>query len=124
MESRDRQCLRHIHGYCVEILEAQHRFGNSFDAFLNDRDYQKSVSFSILQIGELCGRISMELRNQNPGIQWKSIIGMRNIVVHDYGHIEHRVVWDTVINGIPELQQFCEKQLEFSVLEHEGGDKS
>ena len=115
MESRDRQCLRHIHSYCVEILEAKRRFGNSFDAFLSDRDYQKSVSFSILQIGELCGRISMELRNQNPGIQWKSIIGMRNIVVHDYGHIEHRIVWNTVINGIPELQRFCEEQLGLSV---------
>lgn len=111
MEQRDAQCLQHIQRYCAEILEAKRRFGNSLDDFLNDLDYQKSVSFSILQIGELCGRLSMGFRAQNAGIQWKAIIGMRNIVAHDYGRIEHSVVWNTMENEIPALQQFCEEHL-------------
>ena len=53
MELRDVQYIRHMLDYCVEIQDAKARFGNSFQAFLNDRDYQKSISFSILQIGGL-----------------------------------------------------------------------
>ena len=113
MELRDVQYIRHMLDYCVEIQDAKARFGNSFQAFLNDRDYQKSISFSILQIGELSNRLSMEYRGATiHDIPWKSIIGMRNVVVHDYGHIEYDILWDTISNGIPALQKFCEEQLD------------
>lgn len=36
---------------------------------------------------------------------------MRNIVVHNYGHIDHAIVWETVTNDIPVLLEFCEAQL-------------
>lgn len=31
------------------------------------------------------------------------IIGMRNILIHDYGAIDWRLVWDTVQQDIPSL---------------------
>ena len=113
MEPRDVQCLWHIQGYCSEILDSIQRFGGSYEDYLNDRDYQKSVSFSILQIGELCKHISQEFRTgAGRNIPWKSIIGMRNLVVHDYGHVEKQPVWDTMMDGIPSLLKFCQEQLD------------
>ena len=38
------------------------RYGNSFDIFDQDPDYQRSVSLRILQIGELSGGLSQEYR--------------------------------------------------------------
>lgn len=112
MEARDRQCLEHILDYCREIQSAKQRFGPSYDSFLQDRDYQKSVSFSILQIGELSNRLSADYRRTSAKeIPWRAIIGMRNIVAHDYGNVEHRVIWDTMNDGIPALQRFCEAAL-------------
>lgn len=113
MGPRDVQCLRHILSYCEEIQAARERFGDQYASFLEDRDYQRSVSFSILQIGELSARLSPEYRRETAqDIPWKAIIGMRNIVVHDYGNVEHRIIWDTMDDGIPALRRFCADQLE------------
>lgn len=51
----DRQRLEHIRDYCIEIKKTIIRYGESFEAFDSDADYQRSVSFCILQIGELSG---------------------------------------------------------------------
>ncbi len=55
MVLRDRQRLEKIAEYCEDILAAVARYGSSYDTFQSDRDFQHSVSFCILQIGELVG---------------------------------------------------------------------
>ena len=37
------------------------------------------------------------------GIPFRMIIGMRNILVHDYGAIDWILVWDTIQQDIPPL---------------------
>ena len=54
----DKQRLEHILDYCCEIEKTIARYGRDFAIFDRDRDYQRSVSFSILQIGELSGGLS------------------------------------------------------------------
>ena len=49
----DLQRIEHIREYCVAVEQTISRYGRSFSAFDADGDYQRSVSFSILQIGEL-----------------------------------------------------------------------
>jgi hypothetical protein len=51
----DLQRLEHIRDYCEEIQTTIERYGKSFSVFDQDKDYQRSVSFCILQIGELVG---------------------------------------------------------------------
>ena len=53
MLPRDRQRLKRINAYCKDILASIDRYGLSFEDFFADLDYQHSVSFCILQIGEL-----------------------------------------------------------------------
>ena len=57
----DRQRILRIYEYCSQIEATALRFGNSKDAFLHDLDFQQSVSFSLLQIGELSGNLTDEL---------------------------------------------------------------
>ena len=67
----DLQRLEHIRDYCDEIQKTIERYGNSFEIFDDDADYQRSVSFCILQIGELSGRLSPEYRQATASrIQW------------------------------------------------------
>lgn len=73
----DRQRLEHIRDYCIEIKKTIIRYGESFEAFDSDADYQRSVSFCILQIGELSGGLSVEFRKATADrIQWGPIKGM------------------------------------------------
>ena len=70
---------------------------------------QHSVSFCILQIGELVGRLSDELRAATVSeINWTAIKGMRNIVVHDYGNVDQEEVWTAATQDVPILKAFCE----------------
>ena len=113
MQPRDQQRLEHILDYCedIEKLVAQH--GGSFHAFNADRNYQYALSFCILQIGELAGKLSGELREATAdAIRWNAIKGMRNIVVHDYGSIDLDIVWDVATRDIPVLKAFCVQALD------------
>lgn len=112
MLSPDFQRIVRIKDYCVEIETTVKRYGRAFEIFDVDRDFQRSISFSILQIGELVGGLSLEFRTATQDrIPWNRIKGMRNIVAHDYGDVDLETVWHTAINSIPELQTFCEELL-------------
>ena len=112
MLSPDMQRINHIRDYCIEIENTISRYGEYYEVFQSDHDYQRSVSFCILQIGELSGGLSMEYRKRTAHrIQWGPMKAIRNLVAHDYVRVELRTVWATVINDIPVLKKFCEEQL-------------
>lgn len=112
MLSPDLQRIAHIRDYCVEIEKTISRYGASFDVFDQDADYQRSVSFCIMQIGELAGKLSAEFRSASADrIQWGPVKGMRNLVAHDYANVSQDIIWETAVTDIPVLKAFCEEQL-------------
>lgn len=54
-------------------------------------------------IGEAARRIPEEIRTSFPAIPWSRIIGMRNVLAHDYAGTNPRVVYDTVRLFLPGL---------------------
>ena len=113
MLSPDLQRIEHIRDYCMEIAKTITRYGNSFDVFNSDADYQRSISFCILQIGELGGKLSAEYRAATANrVQWGPIKGMRNLVAHSYGSMSNDIIWETAVTDIPQLMAFCNEQLE------------
>ena len=113
MQQLDIQRLEKIIEYCDRIARTVDRYGNSFEVFSEDEDYQQSVSFSILQIGELVAGLSAEYKDDTSGLMpWNQIKAMRNIVAHGYGSISLNTVWATVHEDIPELRKFCDGQIE------------
>lgn len=112
MLSPDLQRIMRIRDYCSEVERTISRFGSSFVSFSSDVDYQRSVSFCVLQIGELAGGLSQEYRASTASrIQWGPIKGMRNWVAHNYANISLDIIWETAVNDIPALKRFCEEQL-------------
>lgn len=109
----DLQRIEHIREYCAAIEGTIARYGRSFEAFDADPDYQRSVSFSILQIGELSAGLSQAYKEQTAArIQWGPIKGMRNLVAHSYGTMDREIIWETALTDIPVLKAFCDEQLE------------
>ena len=104
--------IQHIRDYCEEIRKTIERYGEGFAVFDQDADYQRSIAFSILQIGELSGGLSEEYRKATSSrVQWGPMKGMRNLVAHSYGSMNREIIWETAVNDIPTLKQFCEEQL-------------
>ena len=112
MQSPDIQRLGHILDYCLEIQKTIERYGNDFAVFDSDPDYQRSVAFCILQIGELSGGLSEEFRKStNQQMPWAAIKGMRNLVAHGYGTMSRNIIWETAISDIPLLIEFCKNHI-------------
>ena len=112
MSPRDLALLEHMLEYCESIEAAVSRFGNSVEVFCADKAYHDLVCFYLLQIGELAGLLSSELRSDSAEeMEWGQMKGMRNIVAHHYGSLNLTIVWNTVINDIPRLKAFCAGRL-------------
>lgn len=58
---------------------------------------------AIQLIGQAARNVSEEVRAANPDIPWRQMIGMRNVVVHDYADVDMDLVWKTVREDLPPL---------------------
>ena len=54
-------------------------------------------------------KLSELFKVNNSNIPWQAIKGMRNKIVHDYGIVNLDIVYDTVINSIPDLLKKLKK---------------
>ena len=74
------------------------------DAFESDELIQTWILHHLLILGEAATRISDEFKEKHSEIPWSKIIGMRNILVHNYFGIDFDVVWSVVDKDLPELK--------------------
>lgn len=50
-----------------------------------------------------------DFRDVHANIEWKDIIGLRNVIVHEYASVDLEIVWDVVQNDLPVLKGQLEK---------------
>lgn len=121
MAKSNKSILEHMLLYCNEIKATINRFGDDVNVFVNDIDYRKSVSLSILQIGELAGNLSDEYRQSTSEMPWRQIRGLRNIVAHSYGEVDFEEIFEIAHENIDELKTFCERELKHMALINANG---
>lgn len=73
-----------------------------------------AVERQLLVIGEAARRLSESFRNGIPGVPWEAIVGLRNIIAHDYGEVLAEKIWLVAsrdLNGLLEaLLPFSDSQ--------------
>ena len=72
-------------------------------AFISDPLTYDATLRNLELIGEAATHIPGEVRNTRPDIPWRSIIGMRNRLIHAYLSIDDDLVWDVIQKEVPEL---------------------
>ena len=75
----------------------------SLGEFLADELVQAAVTRCVEVIGEAGRLVSEETRQRAPEIPWSLIVGMRNILVHDYGAVDLERVYSVVKEHLPDL---------------------
>lgn len=81
------------------------------EEFLGDADVQDATAYRILAIGEASKDLGNELKARYPQVPWRQILGMRNILAHEYFVRESEIIWETVQIGLPELAAVCRAEL-------------
>jgi len=113
--NRNIDIINRIINYCNEIEEANLEFEESFENLKNKSTYKNAVAMCILQIGELTSYLSDDFKAAYPDMPWQDIKKMRNIAAHRYGSFDLEILWDTIVNDIPALYDYCKK-----IMENEG----
>lgn len=117
-EYRDGLILREIYQYCLYVQELLDEFGIDEDLFYTKRAFRDSVSMNVLCIGECAGKLSENYRKHTGDkIPWQAIRAMRNRFAHNYGGMDTKMIWDTVIHEVPKLKAFCEAELPLLAME-------
>lgn len=81
----------------------EHTKGKTANEIESNLLLMDSIMFRIVQIAENAEKLTAEFKQTHEEIRWRSIKGMRNRIVHDYGFMNIAIVYDTVTNSIPEL---------------------
>lgn len=78
-----------------------------------DLDTDRRLNLSLVRLLEIIGEaargISSEFRETHPDLPWKSMIGMRDRLIHAYFDVNLDIVWETVTEDLPGLIAKLEK---------------
>lgn len=99
---KDKTRIKHVLDAIKQLIKLSKN--KSFDNFESDIAYQLA-SIKLLEIvGEASNHISQTTKDTFPDIPWRQIVGLRNILVHEYFGIDHFTIWDIIQNSIHPLQ--------------------
>jgi len=98
---RDRQRLQDI----VEALEWVLRVveGRTEDQFAGDEVLRYAIIQQLTVVGEAAARLSSEMTGKYPLVPWADVVGLRNVLVHQYFGVHWPLVWQTVSDHVPVL---------------------
>jgi len=100
--SRDyRLYLDDIQESCEKVL--RYTRGLSFDEFMHDEKTFDATVRNLEIIGEAAKHIPPEVQNRHPDVEWSKIVGLRDIVAHEYFGLDIDILWDVVQNHVPAL---------------------
>lgn len=74
------------------------------DAVFASRTLQDAIVRNLQVLCESTQRIDEPHKQRHPDINWTSIAGMRNVLVHDYFEVDFEAVWNVVVRDLPPLE--------------------
>jgi len=103
--------LEDIRSACDFILTA------ALDKTLNDYQSDLQLRYSIERSFEIAGEAIGRIAKFDPDIakrigDYPRIIAFRNVLIHGYDLVDHKIVWDVIREHLPALKDQVEKLLE------------
>ena len=107
--ARDKGRLEDILEYSNNVSELIE--GHTLATFVANKGTYYSVMKNVEIVGEAAYMLSKAFKKAHPETPWKVVQGMRHVLVHDYANIVSETLFDTAVNGIPELRKQIEEYL-------------
>ena len=87
---------------CIKRIEVYTAMGKQ--EFMQNGMIQDAVIRNFEIIGEATKRLSQDLRQFYPQVQWQQITGFRDVLIHDYLRVDLEEVWGIIERDLPLLK--------------------
>ena len=75
----------------------------TFDDYARNKMMRSAVERQLEILGEAARRVSDRFKGKHAEIAWRQIVGLRNVLAHEYGDIRQERVWQIVSHDLPPL---------------------
>jgi len=106
----DKPRLQHIYDAILEIESYVDK--SSYETFQSNSMMQFACVKQLEIIGEASNHITLHFRKIYPKIQWREIIDLRNLLIHEYFGIDTKIVWDIITTDLVLLKSQLKEILE------------
>ncbi|MBO6027404.1 MAG: DUF86 domain-containing protein [Bacteroidales bacterium] len=110
---RDKGRLEHMMTAIDNVFEYTKNV--SFDGLGKDKILCHAVIYNIQIIGEAAFKLTKEFRDAHLEVDWRDVIAMRHILVHDYYEVNLNILWNVITEELP----FFKIQIESIIKEME-----
>lgn len=106
---RDKLYKHHI----IDAIEKINSYvaGIDFEQFIHNQLIIDAVVRNLQIIGKAAKRLSVTFKASDPKIPWSKIAGMRDVIIHDYTNVKTTIVWDTIKEDLPKLEEALKKDI-------------
>lgn len=73
------------------------------DDFIVNEEKIDAVLLNLEQIGETAKKLSEAYKKLYPNIEWNKIIGLRNLISHEYEGVDTTIIYNVATTSIPKL---------------------
>lgn len=99
--------LNDIRTAIVEVEEFTRSM--TFEEFTADKKTVNAVIRSLEVLGEATKGVPATYRRKHPDIPWSKMVGMRDVLIHDYMGVDLKTVWKVAMERLPELRILLEE---------------
>ena len=88
---------------CITIVDRARR--RQLPDLASDGEFRDGIVLQLIMLGEAASNLSEEARKRWPGVAWREVIGLRNLLVHRYWVVDRLKIWEYVRDDVPALLQ-------------------
>ncbi len=103
--SRSEQERLHDIGEAIAAIKAHIERARQEPSLNDDPLLHDALLYEFVVIGEAVKHVSAHTRAQAPEVPWQDVAGLRDLIAHEYFHIEMRRVLEIVERDLPALEQ-------------------
>jgi uncharacterized protein with HEPN domain len=105
----------------LDSIEQTEKFidGFDFERFSSDNKTRFAVVRALEVIGEASKKIPAMVKQQNPTLPWREMVGIRDKLIHEYFGLNVLVIWKTVYEDLPRVKPLISAIIEKTTRESE-----
>jgi uncharacterized protein with HEPN domain len=93
--------LEDIEKSCNKVV--RYTEGRSKNQVFEDDVRADAILLNLHIIGEAAKKLPADLRERHPGVAWREIAGLRDLIAHAYFALDADIIWDAVERDVPAL---------------------